>query len=93
MIIARSIIGLGACSEDQPETALLPNVFYTSDARKVLGVQSALRQGHYYAAEIDVFFQKAIQRFQMDHGLQVNPVISRSLLAALGIADGSPAYR
>jgi len=88
---------LGACTAETPEAPLLPNVMYTSDASTVRAVQSALQQRHYYRAGIDGFFGQAtgdaIQRFQMDHGLQVKPVISESLLSALGIANNAPTYR
>ena len=91
------ILGLGARAENEPELPLLPNVMYTSDASTVRAVQSALQQRHYYRAGIDGFFGQAtgdaIQRFQMDHGLQVKPVISESLLSALGIANNAPTYR
>jgi len=90
-------LALEACSAEKPEPPLLPDVMYTNDARTVRAVQSALRQRHYYTAEVDGFFGQAtgdaIQRFEMDHGLRVKPVISRSLLTALGMANNPRSYQ
>jgi peptidoglycan hydrolase-like protein with peptidoglycan-binding domain len=96
LICLIGILSLGAYAE-QPEPPLLPSVMYTSDASTVKAVQLALRKRDYYTGAADGFLGQgtgdAIQRFQMDHGLQVKPVISRSLLIALGIANRPLLYR
>jgi hypothetical protein len=100
MTIARftCLIGLlllNACAE-QPERPLLPNVMYSANPGTVRAVQSALQIRHYYTGATDGFFGQAtgdaIQLFQMDNCLQVKPVISRSLLIALGIENNSSVY-
>ncbi|MBV8099691.1 MAG: peptidoglycan-binding protein [Verrucomicrobia bacterium] len=83
------MLGLGTLNAAQSETVPPPNVMHTFDSRTVRAVQSALRQRHYYSEQVDGFFGtatgRAIQRFQIDHGLPAIPVINGSLLVALGI--------
>ena len=82
------MLGLGTLRADQLEP-VPPNVMHTFDSRTVRAVQSALQQRHYYSEQVDGFFGtatgRAIARFQIDHGLPVMPVITGSLLVALGI--------
>jgi hypothetical protein len=83
------MLGLGTLNAARSETASPPNVMHTFDSRTVRAVQSALRKRHYYADKVDGFFGtatgRAIQRFQIDHGLPATPAINESLLVALGI--------
>jgi peptidoglycan hydrolase-like protein with peptidoglycan-binding domain len=83
-------LSLVACAE-QPEPPLLPsNVTWSADPRTVRAVQATLQNRHYYAGLIDGYFGQAtgdaIERFRIDHGLRVKPVIDRSLLNALETA-------
>jgi hypothetical protein len=91
------VLSLGACTAEQPEPPLLTNVWYPADASTVKSVQIALRKRHYYQGAADGFLGQetgaAIERFQMDHGLRVKPVIDRPLLVALGIVNGPKIYR
>jgi peptidoglycan hydrolase-like protein with peptidoglycan-binding domain len=67
------------------------------DARVVRQVQAALRQRGYYAGALTGFMgqetQIAVQRFQIDHGARVWPLIDRRLLVGLGIKTGLWAAR
>ena len=88
LICVIGALSLAACANEQPEPPLLPgNVMWSADPRTVRAVQAALQNRHYYRGAINGYFGQAtgdaIQRFQIDQGLRVKPVIDRSLLNAL----------
>jgi peptidoglycan hydrolase-like protein with peptidoglycan-binding domain len=90
ILLIGTIVALGACSDEQ-----LPpvdsRVTYPQNHAIVREVQISLRKRGYYAGIIDGFLGQdtaiAIQRFQMDHGQTVKPVIERPLLVSLGIRN------
>jgi peptidoglycan hydrolase-like protein with peptidoglycan-binding domain len=97
LICVIAALSLAACANGQPEPPLLPsNVTWSAEARTTRAVQAALQKRHYYWGTVDGYFGQAtgdaIERFQIDNGLRVKPVIDRPLLNALGIA-GPPHYR
>jgi peptidoglycan hydrolase-like protein with peptidoglycan-binding domain len=96
LICVIGVLSLGASVAEQPEPPLLTNVSYPADASIVKSVQIALRKRHYYQGQSTGFLGQrtgaAIERFQMDHGLRVKPVIDRPLLIALGIVNGPTVY-
>ena len=89
LICIISVLSLTACAQEQSEPPLLPSVMYSPNARTIRAVQATLQNLHYYRGLVDGYFGQAtgdaIQRFQVDHGLRVKPVIDRSLLNALKI--------
>jgi len=97
LICVIGVLSLGACTAEHSEPPLLTNAWYPSDPSIVTSVQIALRERHYYQGAVDGFLGGktglAIERFQMDHGLRVKPVIDRPLLIALGIEKGPTVYR
>jgi len=88
LLLIGMIAALGACSDEQIPPAD-SRVTYPQNHAVVREVQIALRNRGYYAGITDGFLGQdtgiAIQRFQMDHGRRVKPVIDRSLLVSLGI--------
>jgi hypothetical protein len=82
-------VSLGACS-DQPVPLLKSQGFYPTNPATVRKVQIALRNRGYYAEVVDGFLGDStatgIQRFQVDRGERVKPIVDRSLLVSLGIA-------
>ena len=86
-----SVVALTSCANEQPETPLLPNVMYSFNVRTIRAVQATLQERHYYRGVVDGYFGQAtgdaIERFQIDYGLRVKPVIDRSLLNALHTAS------
>jgi Putative peptidoglycan binding domain len=96
LICLIGVLSSVACS-CQSEPPLLPSARYNADPSAVRAVQIALRNRHYYKGATDGFLGEetgiAIQLFQMDHCLRVKPLVDRSLLIALDIANKLPISR
>lgn len=81
---------LGACTSEQLSPPL-PQSMYQNNPRNIRKVQIALRDRGDYAGFVDGYLGQytgdGIQRFEVEHCLRVKPVIDRSLLVSLGIAN------
>jgi peptidoglycan hydrolase-like protein with peptidoglycan-binding domain len=81
---------LGACTSDQLPPPL-PQSMYQNNPGNIRKVQIALRDRGDYAGFVDGYLGQytgdGIQRFEVEHCLRVKPVIDRSLLVSLGIAN------
>jgi hypothetical protein len=81
---------LGACTTDQLPPPL-PQSMYQNNPGNIRKVQIALRDRGDYDGFVDGYLGQytgdGIQRFEVEHCLRVKPVIDRSLLVALGIAN------
>jgi hypothetical protein len=90
MFLLGVAVYLGACTSEQVP-APLPQAMYQDNPTKTRKVQIALRDRGDYAGFVDGYLGQytgdGIQRFEVEHCLRVKPVIDRSLLVSLGIAN------
>jgi peptidoglycan hydrolase-like protein with peptidoglycan-binding domain len=90
IVLIEVALCLGACSNEQMPPRKSQTI-YPADAPIVREVQIALRNRGYYADAVDGYVGEStaigIQRFQVDHCQRVRPVIDRTLLVSLGIAN------
>ena len=90
MFLVGVAVYLGACTNEQVP-APLPQAMYQDNPRNTRKVQIALRDRGDYAGYVDGYLGQytgdGIQRFQVEHCQRVKPIIDRSLLVSLGIAN------
>jgi Putative peptidoglycan binding domain len=83
-------LSLGACTGEQVPPAVAQPMDHSNPAM-VRKVQIALRNRGYYAGVVDGYLGQdtafGIQRFQVDNGQRVQPIVDRPLLVSLGIAS------
>src|SRR5260221_14686713 len=81
---------LGACTSEQGPLSLSLPMDHSNTAI-VRKVQIALRDRGYYAGGVDGFLGQdtafGIQRFQVDQCQRVKPVVDRTLLVSLRLAN------
>lgn len=90
IVLIEVALCLGACSNEQVPPRKSQSA-YPDNPAIVRKVQIALRHRGYYADAVDGYVGEStaigIQRFQVDHCQRVRPVIDRTLLVSLGIAN------
>jgi hypothetical protein len=90
MVLIGMVVSLGACS-DESVPLVRSQGFYPTNPATVRKVQIALRNRGYYAGVVDGFLGEntatGIRRLQVDQCKRVKPIIDRSLLVSLGIAN------
>ncbi len=90
LLLVGTAVSLGACTSEQVPPQLSHPMDHSNSAI-VRKVQIALRDRGYYAGFVDGYLGQdtafGIQRFQVDQCQRVKPVVDRSLLVSLGIAN------
>jgi hypothetical protein len=93
--VVATLASLAGCSNNQNIGAVKPlDTPYSSNPSTVRAVQIALREQGYYAGYVTGFMGQStafgIERFQVEHGQRVKPIIDDELLQQLGIEQRSP---
>jgi len=90
MFLLGVAVYLGACTNEQAPPPS-PQAMYRNNPTNIRKVQIALRDRGDYAGFVDGYLGQntgdGIQRFQVEHCQRVKPIIDRSLLVSLGIAN------
>jgi hypothetical protein len=90
ILLVGTAVSLGACTSEQAPLSLSHPMDHSNTAI-VRKVQIALRDRGYYAGVVDGFPGQdtafGIQRFQVDQCQRVKPVVDRTLLVSLGLAN------
>jgi hypothetical protein len=90
ILLVGTAVSLGACTSEQVPLSLSHPMDHSNSAI-VRKVQIALRDRGYYAGVVDGFLGQdtafGIQTFQVDQCQRVKPVVDRTLLVSLGLAN------
>jgi hypothetical protein len=90
MFLLGVAVYLGACTSEQVPLRS-SQAMYRNNPAEIRKVQIALRDRGHYAGFVDGYLGQntgdGIQRFQVEHCQRVKPIIDRSLLVSLGIAN------